>query len=84
MAIRQNREPDLWTTFNTQALLGCTLLGLRKYADAPEPLLLQGYEGMKARESKMPAYATFRLTQALEQLIELYKAWDKPAKAAQW
>src|SRR5262249_23304770 len=83
LAIRQNREPDLWTTFNTQVLLGCTLVGLRKYADA-EPLLLQGYEGMKARESKMPAYAKFRLTQALEQLIALYKEWDRPDQAAKW
>jgi serine/threonine protein kinase len=46
LAIRQKKEPDAWTTFNAQSLLGGALAGQKKYADA-EPLLLAGYEGMK-------------------------------------
>src|SRR5262249_2180678 len=39
LAIRENKEPDAWTTFNTLSILGGALLGQKKYAEA-EPLLL--------------------------------------------
>ena len=38
LAIREKTQPDAWTTFNTQSLLGGALLGQKKYAEA-EPLL---------------------------------------------
>ena len=44
----------------------------------------QDYEGMKDRESKIPANEKFCLTQALERLPDLYTAWDKPEEAAKW
>ena len=81
------RQRDIWNTsltpFVTQSLLGGALLGQKKYADA-EPLLVQGYEGMKALEAKMPPKARYRLTEALERLVQLYDAWDKQAEAARW
>ena len=77
LAIREKKEPDAWTTFNTQSLLGGALLGQKKYADA-EPLLLKGYEGLKAREKDIPPPALVRLPEALDRLIELYTATDKP------
>ena len=45
----RRRQPDAWTTFNAKSLLGEALAGQTKYADA-EPLLLAGYEGLKAKE----------------------------------
>ena len=48
LAILEKQRPDDWFTFDTRSLLGGGLLGQQKYADA-EPLLLQGYEGMKAQ-----------------------------------
>ena len=39
LAIREKTQPDVWSTFNTQSLLGGALLGQKKYAEA-EPLLL--------------------------------------------
>ena len=39
---------------------------------------------MKAREAKIPANAKIRLTEAVQRLIDLYTAWDKPDEAAQW
>jgi eukaryotic-like serine/threonine-protein kinase len=77
MAIREKREPDVWTTFNTQSMLGAALLGQKKYADA-EPLLLKGYEGMKAREATIPPQGGARIPEALDRLIELYTATNKP------
>jgi len=83
LAILQRKNPADWSTFHARSALGAALLGQKKYADA-EPLMVQGYEGMKACESKMPAYAKFRLTQAVERLIKLYTDWNKPDKAARW
>jgi hypothetical protein len=83
LAIRTKREPDDWRTFNTESLLGGSLLGQKKYADA-EPLLLAGYEGMKEREARIPARGKVPLTEALERLVQLYDAWGKPERAKEW
>jgi hypothetical protein len=64
-------------------LLGGSLLGQKKYADA-EPLLLAGYEGMKQREDKIPPVGKIRLTEALERLVQLYDATEQKEKAAEW
>jgi serine/threonine protein kinase/tetratricopeptide (TPR) repeat protein len=82
LALREKLEPDAWTTFNTQSMLGGALLGLKKYAHA-EPLLLKGYEGMKQREAKMPKNSP-RIPEAIDRLMELYTATDRPAEAAKW
>jgi len=64
-------------------LLGGALLGQEKCADA-EPLLVQGYQGMKSREAKMPDAARMHLAQALERLVQLYDAWGKSDQAEPW
>ncbi len=67
----------------TQQNLGAALLGQKKYADA-EPLLLKGYEGMKQREKTIPPQGSTRLPEALDRLIELYTATNKPDEARKW
>jgi tetratricopeptide (TPR) repeat protein/tRNA A-37 threonylcarbamoyl transferase component Bud32 len=82
--IRRAKQPDAWTTFNTESLLGEALLGQQKYAEA-EPLLLSGYAGIKARvEAIPPRFRRLRLEQALNRLIDLYTAWERPEEAAKW
>jgi tetratricopeptide (TPR) repeat protein len=83
LAIRQKLQPDDWTTFDTKSMLGEALLEQKKYADA-EPLLLAGYEGLKQRAAKIPSQEKAYLTKALERLEQLYEAWGKKDKAAQW
>ena len=83
LTIRQKIQPDDWTTFDTESILGEALLDQKKFADA-EPLLLSGYEGMKQREDTIPSQDKPHLTQALERLVRLYEAWGKPDKAAKW
>ncbi len=80
LAIRERTQPESWSTFNSRSMLGGALLGQRKYADA-EPLLLQGYEGMKARETMIPPQGRVRLTEAARRLVELYEAAQKPGEA---
>jgi eukaryotic-like serine/threonine-protein kinase len=58
-------------------------LGRKKYADA-EPLLLKGYEGMKQREKAIPRQAATRIPEALDRLIEISTATNKPDEAKKW
>ena len=83
MTIYLESRPDDWRTFNTHSLLGGSLLGQTKYAEA-EPLLLSGYEGMKTREASIPPKDKVRLSQAAERVVKLYEAWGKPDRAAKW
>jgi tetratricopeptide (TPR) repeat protein len=83
LAIREKVQPDEWTTFNTRSLLGGSLLGRKAYAEA-EPLIVSGYEGMKAREARIPPPGRPRFTEAAERVLKLYEAWGKPEKAAEW
>jgi serine/threonine protein kinase len=85
LTIREKTQPDAWNTFNTQSLLGRALLGQKKYAEA-EPLLVKGYEGLKAREKTIPKQGggELRIPEALDQLIELYTALNKPDEAKKW
>src|SRR5262249_18945296 len=83
LGLRQKAEPDAWTTFNTQSMLGGCLAGQKKYAEA-EPLLREGYEGMKQREANIPPLGKPRLREAVERLVQLYDDWGQPEQAAQW
>jgi serine/threonine protein kinase len=80
---RTRKAPDDWARFHTASLLGASLTGQEKYAEA-EPLLIGGYEGLKAREAKIPPQAKPRLTEAAERVVRLYEAWSKPEQAALW
>jgi eukaryotic-like serine/threonine-protein kinase len=82
LAIREKTLPEDWRRFKTQSLLGGSLLGQKKYAEA-EPLLLSGYEGMKARQESIPASAKDNLREALEWLVKLHEALGQPEKAAE-
>jgi tetratricopeptide (TPR) repeat protein len=83
LTIRDKMQPDAWTTFNTMSMLGGALLGQKKYAEA-EPLLFKGYEGMKKQEKSIPPQGTTRLPEALDRLIELYTATNKPDEVEKW
>ena len=89
LAIREKKEPEAWTTFNTMSMLGGALLWQKKYAEA-EPLLLKGYEGIKARLPQSPGADAprlamqQRLTEALDRLIELYTALGKPEEVKKY
>ena len=82
-SMMQQRFPDEWATYDFQSNLGIALMGQKKFA-AAEPLLLQGYQGLKEREAKIPAGSKHIVQTAREQLVALYVAWEKPAQAAEW
>jgi tetratricopeptide (TPR) repeat protein len=79
----QKKQPDDWLRFRAESLLGASLAGQKKYAEA-EPLLLEGYQGMLARKSRIDIPDWYHLDLAHEWLVQLYKDWGKPDKAAEW
>ncbi len=83
LAINEKARPDNWRTFDARSLLGGALLGQKKYADA-EPYLRQGYEGMKQREKAIPARDATALPEALDRLIELETATNRPDEVKKW
>jgi len=84
-AVEGNRKkrPDHWQMYRAESLLGATLAGQKKYAEA-EPLLLEGYTGMLARKDLIASPDRYHLNLAHEWLVRLYQAWGKPDKAAGW
>jgi hypothetical protein len=65
------------------SLLGDSLLSQELYTEA-ESLVIGGYTGMKARESRITVAERFRLRAAAESVVRLYEEWSKPDQAAAW
>ncbi len=80
LEVAQKTTPDAWYTFLGRSALGESLLGMGRYAGA-EPLIVSGYEGLKARAATMPPQSKSRLTEAAERVVRLYKILNEPAKA---
>ncbi|HEX7423328.1 MAG TPA: serine/threonine-protein kinase, partial [Terriglobales bacterium] len=83
LGVDRSKRPDAWERFDAECLLGVSLAGQRKYADA-EPLLLEGYRGMESRQDRIAAPERYLLDRAREWIAQLYDAWDKPEKAGEW
>jgi serine/threonine protein kinase/tetratricopeptide (TPR) repeat protein len=81
--IREKRDPDDWWRYHTMSQLGWALFGGRKYAEA-EPLLIKGYEGLKAREDRIPAPARVNLTASAGRIVAFYEVWSKPELGRSW
>jgi tetratricopeptide (TPR) repeat protein len=83
VAIFARQPPEDSRRFYWVSLLGAVLLGQQRYAEA-EPLLLQGYEGMKQREAALPANERRRLTEAGERVVRFYEVTNQTEKARLW
>ncbi|HKS95501.1 MAG TPA: tetratricopeptide repeat protein, partial [Terriglobia bacterium] len=79
----RKKQPEDWERFRAESLLGASLAGEKKYAEA-EPLLLEGYQGMLARKDRIDVPNRYHLELAHRWLVQLYQAWGKPDQAAQW
>jgi len=80
LEVLQKTVPDAWATFAGRSALGDSLLGMGQYAGA-EPLIVSGYEGLKARAATIPRQYKSRLTEAAERVVRLYKILNQPGKA---
>jgi serine/threonine protein kinase/tetratricopeptide (TPR) repeat protein len=76
-------SPESWERYNCQSLLGGSLQGQKKYGEA-EPLLLSGYRGVMQRQAAVPLQDRRVFSETGERIVQLYKMWGKPQKAAEW
>jgi serine/threonine protein kinase len=83
LALREKMAAGEWARFDVRSQLGAALAGQGKYDEA-EAMLLAGYEGLKAREDHMPTGDKRSIGEARDRLIQLFEAWGKPEKAAEW
>jgi non-specific serine/threonine protein kinase/serine/threonine-protein kinase len=83
LEFNRKERPDDWQRFFAESLLGASLAGQKKYAEA-ETLLLEGYHGMLAHKDRIAARDRWHVDHAIGWLVQLYLAWGKPAKAAEW
>jgi tetratricopeptide (TPR) repeat protein len=79
----RKEQPDDWQRFRAESLLGASMAGQKKYAEA-EPLLLEAYQGMMARKERIGVPNWYYLDRAREWIVQLYQAWGKPEVAAEW
>jgi serine/threonine protein kinase/tetratricopeptide (TPR) repeat protein len=83
LAIVQKHQPQAFWRFHTESLLGAALAGQKKYADA-EPLLLGSAKVLVANAAQMPAANRPLVLAAVQRVIDLYDAWQRPEDAATW
>ncbi len=74
---------EQYRCFYWMSVLGAALLGQKKYADA-EPLLLQGYEGMRQLQTGFRAGDRHLLTDAGERVVHFYEVTGQAEKAREW
>ncbi len=89
LELRKREMSDTRCRFEAMSLLGRSLAGQGKLAEAT-PLLVQGYDGMKQRESEVLAEdpdeddRKLSLAEPGGWIVELYQGWGKKDEAAQW
>jgi tetratricopeptide (TPR) repeat protein len=82
IAFYEKERPDYPRTFYWKNLLGAIFLGQHRTAEA-EPLLLQGYAGVKQREATN-LDSPWLLAEAGERVVLFYEATNQPEKLRAW
>jgi tetratricopeptide (TPR) repeat protein len=82
LELRKGR-PNSWPFLQARILLGASLLGQEKPAQA-EPLLAAGYERFRDQAAQVPPEARARVREALQKVIRLYEAFGSNDQAARW
>jgi eukaryotic-like serine/threonine-protein kinase len=83
LATFEQKAPTSWLRFYSQSLMGDVRFHQQQFAEA-EPLLVQGYEGMKQREASLQPRDKPRIDESIQRLIDLYIAWEKPVEVDKW
>jgi serine/threonine protein kinase/tetratricopeptide (TPR) repeat protein len=82
--VTRDKEPtDSWMRYFAQAIFGAALSGQKRYEEA-EKLLIGGYGALTERAALIPANGKSALDKTGQWIVELYNAWGKPERAAEW
>jgi len=83
LALHLKNQPADWLLFQTMSQLGAALAGQKLCAEA-EPMIVQGFEGLEARKTTIPAQFRSCVTKAGERVVRLYETWGQTEKAREW
>lgn len=83
LAVQLRTDPDGWMAAAARTQLGTALARLARFSEA-EPLLLDGYRALAAQPERIPALRRSIVAEARQHLAELYAAWGKPDRAAEF
>jgi hypothetical protein len=83
LSIYQKRQPQAVLRYDTESLLGAALAGQKKYAEA-EPLLVNSAKVLAANAAKLSPPDRQLMLAAVQRVIDLYDAWERPEDAARW
>ena len=81
--IYEESPPVSWNDDRCRSLLGAALMNQRKYDEA-EVLLISAHEGLTRRRESIPSWFPGELDQSADRIVQLYRDWGKPDKAAEW
>ena len=80
LEIRREALPESdWRIPHTKGLLGALLAGQGSF-EAAEPLIMNGYHEIE----RSPDVPRVLVQKALLRIVDLYEAWGRPDKAAEW
>jgi len=82
LSIDEKAQPGNWQRYRAESLLGVSLAGQKKLAEAG-PLLREGYQGLLARKDLIDVPDRYHLDLAHQWLVEPRPAGGKPDKAAE-
>jgi eukaryotic-like serine/threonine-protein kinase len=83
LTISEAKLPDHWLTFHRTSLLGVAVLNQQKPREA-EPILIKGFEGLKAREKSLTGRDRVFLFDAIDRLLYLYSVQKKNEEVAKY
>jgi tetratricopeptide (TPR) repeat protein len=74
---------NTWFRFYGESVLGAALSAQKKYAEA-ERSLIDGHRGMSEWAATIPQDSKAALDRAVDWIVQLYQAWGKPERVAEW
>ena len=83
LGLRERATPGDWRLFPMMSQLGSALAGLGQFEEA-ERRMIDGYQGLRAREATIPVSRRSEIRSAAERVARLYQDWGKPEEAAAW
>jgi hypothetical protein len=83
LSVYRKAAPDNWRRIYTQAILGASLAGERKYDEA-EPTLTSAYDSLVERRGSMLAEFRPSIADWGERIVVMYQSWGRADKAAEW
>jgi non-specific serine/threonine protein kinase/serine/threonine-protein kinase len=77
------KTPETWWRYKAEYLLGESLAGQNRFAEA-EPLLLSADRGLTQLDSTVAANERLSRAQEIQPIVQMYTKWGKPEDAAKW